>query len=206
MKKVLCLFAFFLATATSFAQNIEEVDSVYADSVSDMNYYLYEAMEAQRVTEICGVKFGTSYETAKRILENKYGDAEYDYSHSKQIITFNNKNYAGIYFDAIHFLFQSDGHKTYMNCCIFIIDTNTAEEAKKKREILHQRLSEKYYMETRTDDNGFKYYLGGLSPLDNRYAFYIDVLKYGREVARNHHYPYAARLYYGPYDYVKEEF
>ncbi len=204
MKKVLCLFAFFLATAPSFAQNIEEVDSVYADSVSDMSYYLYEAMEAQRVTEICGVKFGTSYETAKRILENKYGDAEYDSSHSKQTIVFKNKKYAGIYFDSIHFLFQSDGYKTYMNGCIFAIHVNTVEEAKKMRDFLHQRLSEKYYMEKGIDDNGFKYYFGGISPLVNTSAFTIGIVKFS-EIAKNIT-PYAARLYYGPYDYVKEEF
>ena len=72
MKKLFCLFAFIFALTPSFAQNEENRDSVTISK-------FFKELEAQRVTEICGVKFGTSYEDAKRILENKYGEAEYDY-------------------------------------------------------------------------------------------------------------------------------
>lgn len=200
MKKIFCLFAFILALTPLFAQSDEPLDSVAL-----MNYFR-EKLEAQIVTEICGVKFGTSYETANEMLENKYGRPEYDYTHSKQTITFKHKSYAGINFDTIHFLFQSDGYRTYMNGCVFILDANTAEEAKEKRELLYKRLSEKYYMEDRTDENGFKYYIGGISPVDvNDAAFVINIIKYNKELAKLYN-PYAARLMYGTYDYVKEEF
>ena len=199
MKKLFCLFAFIFALTPSFAQNEENRDSVTISK-------FFKELEAQRVTEICGVKFGTSYEDAKRILENKYGEAEYDYKHSKESLTFANKTYAGISFDTILFLFQSDGYRTYMNGCVFAIDSNTAEDAKEKRELLYNRLSGKYYMDDRIDKNGFKYYIGGFSPInENDAAFIIDIVKYDADVAKKYN-PYAARLMYGRYNYVKEEF
>lgn len=200
MKRIFCLFALILALTPSFAQNEEPMDSVAL-----MNF-IREKMESQIVTEICGVKFGTSYEVAKEMLENKYGSSEYDFTHSKQTISFKNKKYAGIIFDTIHFLFQSDGYRTYMNGCVFILDANTAEEAKEKRDLLYKRLSEKYFMVEETDKNGFKYYIGGISPLNSDdFAFVINVIKYDKELAKLYN-PYAARLMYGTYDYVKEEF
>lgn len=53
MKKIFCLFAFMFALTPSFAQNEENRDSV---TISNF----YKELEAQKVTEICGVKFGTS--------------------------------------------------------------------------------------------------------------------------------------------------
>lgn len=200
MKKLFCLFALLLATSPSFAQNEEPIDSI------DLTNDFQEWIEEQRVTEICGIKFGTSYETAQSILENKYGEAEYDYTHSKQTLTFKNKRYAGFRFDTIHFLFQSDGYRSYMNGCVFILDAYSTEEAKEKRDKLYNRLHEKYYMQERIDKNGFKYYLGGISPVDdNEAAFVINVIKYDKDLAKQF-YPYSARLMYGTYDYVKEEF
>lgn len=199
MKKIFCLFAFMFALTPSFAQNEENRDSV---TISNF----YKELEAQKVTEICGVKFGTSYEDAKRILENKYGEAEYDYNHSKQTIKFKYKNYAGISFDTILFFFQSDGYRTYMNGCAFAIHANTAEDAKEKRERLYNRLSDKYYMDDGIDKRGFKYYIGGISPInENNAAFIIDIVKFDADVAKKYT-PYAARLKYGSYNYVKEEF
>lgn len=199
MKKIFCLFAFMFALTPSFAQNEENRDSV---TISNF----YKELEAQKVTEICGVKFGTSYEDAKRILENKYGEAEYDYKHSKESLKFANKTYAGISFDAIFFLFQSDGYRTYMNGCVFAIDANTAEDAKEKRDGLYNCLSGKYYMDDGIDKNGFKYYIGGISPINENYAaFIIDIVKLDKDLAKKYN-PYIARLKYGRYNYVKEEF
>ena len=38
----------------------------------------------------------------------------------KTKIYYRNENYAGILFDRIIFLFQSDGYKSYMNGCVFM--------------------------------------------------------------------------------------
>lgn len=74
-----------------------------------------------------------------------------------------------------------------------------AEDAKKKRDYLHKVLSDKYFMIARIDDNKFKFYNGGTSPLnDEEWGFLIDVYHEGRF--------WCARLFYGPFNYIKEEF
>ncbi len=160
--------------------------------------------ERQRVKEICGIPFGSSYENTKEILENKYGYP--DYNPDKTVISYRNKTYGGITFDAIHFLFQSDGIYSYLNGCVFILSANSLGEAKMKQKMLHEKLSEKYIMSDGTDDNGNLYYIGGYSPIPNDGAgFSIEILKYDSELAKRFK-PYAARLVYGRYNFVKEEF
>ena len=159
--------------------------------------------ERQRVKEICGVPFGSSYEKTKEILENKYGYP--DYNPDKTMITYDHKTYGGITFDKIQFLFQSDRTHSYLNGCVFILSAKSLDEAKMKQEMLHEKLSEKYIMYDRTDENG-KYYIGGYSPISNDEAgFNIDILKFNSKIAKDF-YPYAARLFYGRYNFVKEEF
>ena len=86
--------------------------------------------ERQTVREICGIPFGSSYEKAKEVLENKYGT--FTYLSDRNTIVYDNKSYAGIYFDKIYILFQSDGYKSYMNGCIFILEANSLNDAKDK--------------------------------------------------------------------------
>lgn len=184
------------------ADNIRSFDDV--ESYKSFEERLEEERKKQTVREICGVPFGSSYDEAKRILESKYGYPEY--YPDRTTISYKNKNYAGLNFDAIHFLFQSDGHKSYMSGCIFIMNANSLSEAKAKQDILYKKLSEKYLMLDGVDSNGSKYYYGGYSPLeDGSLAFTIDILKYDDKLSKLF-YPYAARLTYGRYDYVKEEF
>ncbi len=159
--------------------------------------------QTQTVKEICGIPFGSSIEEAKTILENKYGYPEY--SPDKMVITYKNKSYAGIRFDTIHFLFESDGVHSFMNGCAFLLNAETLKEAKKKRDMLYEKLNEKYYMISDKDENGNTYYVGGYAPIGDGCAFVINILKYEKEVARFYN-PYAARLMYGAYKYVKEEF
>ena len=65
---------------------------------------------------ICGVDFGSSYESAKSILENKFGKAEIEKNNE---ICYFDREYAGYKFYAIWFSFQSDGYNTYFNGCFF---------------------------------------------------------------------------------------
>lgn len=169
-----------------------------------MNNQLEKQKEGQTVREICGVPFGSSYEKARAMLENKYGTPEYYPDHS--VISYKNKTYAGILFDDIIFLFQSDGIHSYMNGCAFVLDAKSLSDAKKKQELLYKVLSDKYILVENTDDNGNKIYLGGFPPTpDDHIAFSIGIMKYDGDVAKHSH-PYAARLIYGRYNYVKEEF
>lgn len=166
--------------------------------------YIMDIKEKQTVKEICGVPFGSSYEKTREMLENKYGYPEY--YPDRTVITYKNKTYAGYVFDSIHFLFQSDGVHSYLNGCVFIKDAKSLSEAKKNQETLFKELSKKYVVRDGTDSNGNKFYYGGYSPTpDDGFGFSIEILKYDRDLARIYT-PYAARLMYGRYNYVKEEF
>lgn len=157
--------------------------------------------ERQTIKEICGIPFGSSYEKAEEVLKNKYG--EKSYLSDKTKIYYRNENYAGILFDNIIFLFQSDGYKSYMNGCVFILEANSLRQAREKLEILYKKLRNKYDMKEGEDDNGNKYYYGGHSPVPfDGIGFVIEIIKYDNRPSI----PYAARLMYGRYNYVKEEF
>jgi hypothetical protein len=169
-----------------------------------VNYIMDVRKEEQTVKEICSVPFGSSYEKTREILENKYGYPEY--SPDRTVITYKHKSYAGFMFDSIHFLFQSDGIHSYLNGCVFIMDAKSLSDAKKKQEMLYKKLSDKYFMLDDTDSNGNKFYYGGYPPTpDDGVGFSIEILKYDSDLARLYS-PYAARLAYGRYNYVKEEF
>ena len=156
--------------------------------------------ERQTVKEICGIPFGSSYEKSKEVLENKYGT--YSFLSDKTKIIYENKTYAGISFDDILFLFQSDGYKSYLNGCVFVIKANSLRDAKDKRDLLYRKLSWKYEIKEGIDENGNKYYYGGHSPIPfDGWGFTIEIIKYSTSANS-----YAARLMYGRYNYVKEEF
>lgn len=184
MKKILLSLLLFLASEFAFAQ----YDSLEADSV---------AGELDYTASICGVDFGTDFETAKTILENKFG-RESAYAENYEL-RFRNKAYAGVFFNDLIFGFQSDSNDTYFNKCVLCIEAKDAEDAKKKRDYLHKVLRDKYFIVARIDDNKFKFYNGGTSPLnDEDWGFFIDVYHEGKY--------WCARLFYGPFNYVKEEF
>lgn len=148
---------------------------------------------------ICGVTFGQSYSTAETLLENKFGKP--NYLSDKNTIIYDSKNYGGVFFSTIYFDFQySSMGYSYFNKCIFIIDCVSAQEAKNKRDELKEIFERKYgKTDVAYDEDGFAYFKGGTSPVDPlKYGFYIDIIK------KQH--SYAARVVYGPYNYVNEEF
>ena len=156
--------------------------------------------ERQTVREICGIPFGSSYEKAEEVLDNKYGSSSY--LSDKNTIIYLNKSYGGILFDRIMFLFQSDGYKSYMNGCVFVLEATSLSDAKEKCDRLYRNLSLKYDIVEGVDDNGNKFYYGGRSPVPFGIGFSIDIIKYDNKSKNS----YAARLMYGQYNYVKEEF
>lgn len=176
---------------------------VAADMMSEsIKEIINERKERETIREICGIPFGSSYETAREILENKYGEPEKDLS-DKTTITYQRKSYAGFLFDRIIFLFQADAHKSYLNGCIFILEAKSLNDAEKKQKMLYEELSSKYTINVTFDDDKNIVYRGGYSPIEfEKYGFAIDIIKYDNELLA----PYSARLRYGRYDYVKEEF
>ncbi len=185
-----------------------EIVSSFLGEEGGLNKFWECIYNANTITEICNVPFGSTYEKAKGILMNKYGDYEHLYS-NKDDIVYKNKNYAGVDFNSMHFMFNSDGTRSYFSGAIFAIDCKTKSEAIKTKEILHGILSKRYIGFSKYDYEGEYLSMGGLPPIPTKrnYGFgvRIDILDYGK-VGTDLGTPYAVRLMYGPYDYVKEEF
>jgi len=176
-------------------------DYTEKDLRKELDEEFKQEWERQTVKEICGIPFGSSYEKTKEVLENKYGTPS-RYS-DRNTIVYIDKSYAGISFDKILFMFQSDGYKSYFNGCVFAIETKTLGQAKEKRDMLYGKLRWKYDITDGIGEDGIKYYYGGHSPIPfGGYGFKIDIVKFSDKSGL----PYAARLLYGAYNYVTEEF
>lgn len=199
--------------------NLASKDSLnmYKDSLPVFNFTdsIEANLKKEQITAIGGIPFGISREKALPVLRNKYG-TEYYLSDNKGAV-FRNIKYAGVDFNSVHFLFQSDGINSYFNACIFILDAKTKKEAIDKQEEMRELLSKKYDLSSFKDDNGFDLYVGGVSPLWNgrwksfleggyEGAVHIDIINYDEELARNAGFEYSVRVIYGPFNYVKEEF
>ena len=81
-----------------------------------------------------------------------------------------------------------------------------ANDAKSKRDYIWSIAKGKYTAwHEGTDKNGFKYYESGISPKGGglNTGFIVDVVKYDKAFDGCY---YCARIMYGPYNYVKEEF
>lgn len=178
------------------------VNGIFAQT-ADSTEILNRVREKYAIREICGIPFGTDYKKVKDILYNKYGYP--DYNPDKMHVVYYNKIYGGIEFNSIHFMFQSDGYKSYMNCVVFIIEVDNLREARKIQNRLKEKLEEKYILFSEDDENGNKIWSGGLSPVDEmKSGFVIRIMKYDKSLNTKH--SYFVRLNYGPYNYVKEEF
>lgn len=145
-----------------------------------------------RVTEICGVKFGSSYISAKYILEARYGECDIDDEDGD--ILFLSKEYGGINFDIIGFRFNS----SLLNHVLFTILCETIEEARSARDIIAEMLKKQYTLTQKKDHNGEIAFWGGSSPLNpDEYGFFVAIDR----VEGFENYPYGALLCFGPYGY-----
>lgn len=197
MKKVFLIGLLCLSALVGYTQEEEDWQ------VGSPKYY--EWLDRQTCKDVCGVRFGVSYETAKDMLNKKFGEPSYLLTDENSII-YQYKSYGGISFSSICFYFQRDGLYSYMNQCVMTIDCKTANDAKNKRDYIWSIAKGKYATWNEgTDKNGFKYYESGISPKDGglNTGFVVDVVKYDKAFDG---YYYCARIMYGPYNYVKEEF
>lgn len=196
MKKFLTILFLCLAFIPVKAQEDEPIDSALLLSI------IKETVEKQIIKEICNVPFGTSIENAHRILTNKYGKPD---SETHNAIIYLRQYYAGFFFDSIVFSFQSDGTNTYFNDCKMIIGKKTRKAANEAMESLYTILSEKYISEEKVNKDGEKYYSGALSPTGDNVGYRIIIMDSSKsELTGNQ--PYQTILWYGAYDYIKEEF
>lgn len=148
---------------------------------------------------ICGVDFGSSYESAKTILEGKFGKAD---SYENNKLYYYDREYAGFGFDAIIFTFQSDGYNTYFNDCFFGCKFTDITLAKQFHNILLTKLCAKYsYPRIGADENGLPWAIGGKSPVSGyEPGYHLFMEKDDKDKS------YYVCLDYGPYNYVNEEF
>lgn len=200
MKKYIIITLMSFLCFGSYAQYNDEA---FADTTATDSAAIVDLIRTQVVERICGIEFGTSYGEAKRMLNNKYGTPDVD-DYDKQLIVYKNKKYAGIDFDFILFHFENDGNTSYMNGCLFSISAKTTAEAKQKREMIFNKLNEKYYMKSEVDETGFKFYYGGISPLSEGPVIFLNIIKNKKDTYNCG--LYSVQLLYGPFNYVKEEF
>lgn len=215
----------------AFAQDNEQIDfqevvrkykmatpevKLLMDSLNSKIQNDYRAMQ---VKSVCGVSFGSSRESALSLLKNKYGNP--NILSTDNTIIFDNIKYGGIDFDTVYFMFQSDGKKSYLNACIFVINAKTKAKAEQIMDLYYTTLSKKYYLSSTSDENGFRCYSGGVSPLWNGHwstlldetngqnyltAVHTDVIEFDKEITTIKGILYGVRIIYGPYEYVVEEF
>lgn len=224
MKRILLLIAFVVscvsinAQDSQFEQARKDYQSATQEERKKMDEFfqpLEEKWHIQQVKTIGGVPFGITHEKAEKMLENKFGRAAYN--PSSTTLTYNKVKYAGYDFDAIHFLFQSDGLKSYLNGCVFIINTKDLQDAVEKEKYVAEKLLSKYQLFEDRDNNGNITHGGGISPLwDGKWntldvekygvAIHTDILIYNKELVELYEFPYAVRIIYGPYNYIQEEF
>ena len=182
MKQVLLIFTVLLIYTSAFAQN-----KVSADSTN---------RESQRITEICGVKFGASYKSALDTLIYTLGKP--DITSENNSIFYRDKSYEGIVFDSIYFIFVSDGQNANLSTCFFYYNTDKEKDARDTFRLICETLSQKYELtQIESSDESIDFYVGGLSPIDDSRGFSIGLNK----VLGTH---YSVSLCYGPYEFVKE--
>ena len=177
MKKILIAL---MLVIPLFANSQEESNLVSKDSLNkdslpalDLVGSIETNLKKEQIKSIGGIAFGISQEKALPILRNKYGREE-SFSDNKDIV-FKNIKYAGVDFNSVHFLFQSDGINSYFNTCIFILDAKTRKEAIAKQKEMKDILSQKYDFSSFEDDNGFDLYAGGVSPLwDGHWKSFVN--------------------------------
>ena len=223
MKKIIFLLAFIALYINANAQEgtLEQAKKTYLNATPEERVKmdslfqpLADDLQKQQVKTIGGIPFVISHEKAEEMLLNKFGMPEYN--PSSTTLSYKNIKYAGRDFDAVHFLFQSDGINSYLNSCIFIVNANSLADAMEKEKNIAEKLLSKYKLYEEKDTNGIPVYSGGISPQwDGRWntvdvdlfcGVHTDIIKYESKLAKIYNIPYAVRIVYGPYDYVNEEF
>ena len=224
MKRNLLLFFLLILTIGMYAQkfDLEKMQKKYRSasneekaSMDSIYQTVANKMVKEQVKVICGIPFGISLDKAEPMLRNKFGSS--NCTSTSMGLAFRNVKYGGRDFDSVHFLFQSDGFKSYFNACIFVINANSLTNAIEKEKNVVNTILGKYTLYESKDSNGYPIHGGGMSPLwDGHWAsldfnehgngVHTDIIKYDTKVTKVFDFPYAVRIIYGPYNYVKEEF
>lgn len=128
------------------------------------------------ISEVCGVKFGTSFNEAKNILNKRYGIPS-RVTDDGTLIAYEGKNYDGKVFDQLYFVFEKEDNFGF-DVAVLSIACRTKNDAEKERDNIADLFKEKYNLDKRKNISGDIVYYGGTSPLNNKgYGFRIEIYK-----------------------------
>ena len=182
-----------------------EVITMTVDDGESSDAFWKRVLEANMVKGICNIPFGTSCRETRKNLEVKFGEPDFQTS-TKDNLRFVNTQYEGIQFDWMHFLFQPDG---FFNGAIFGVDCRTKSDAISIKREFHELLSKRYANFVDLDNNNDSVSYGGIAPVPTDknlgFAIRIDIVDY-KESGLISDKPYAVRIIYGPFDFIKENF
>lgn len=221
MKKILLALAIAMFTPNmgksqqTFSAEESDTASLTQEEIEEAKEKLAAALRKDQVLSIANVDFGTSRKEAERKLKKKFGNPSFLSSNNK--LYFNNVKYGGLDFDSVIFIFQSDENNSFLNCCIFIRDAKDYAQALEIEQEYADILSSKYTkVYSEVDEKGNPFHYCGFSPLwdgtlqgsfEAGVAIHTNIMKYDEDLVKEiKHSPYAVRLIYGPFNYVKEEF
>lgn len=218
MKKILLALAIAIFTP-NMGKSQQTFSAEENDTVSLSQEEIEEKILAyyrkDQVLSIANVDFGTSYKEAERKLKRKFGEPSF--LSSKNKLLFDNVKYGGLDFNSVFFIFQSDGNNSFLNGCVFLKDAKDYAQALEIEQEYADILSSKYTkVFSEVDEKGNPFHFCGFSPLwdgtiqggiEAGVAIHTNIMKYDEDLVKEiNHSPYAVRLIYGPFNYVKEEF
>ena len=94
--------------------------------------------------KIFGLKFGCSYEIAKSVLQNKYGNSD-GLLTNKNTIAYTNISYGGLYWSMVLLIFQYDGYGSYLSRIVFCTTpTKDTKQVISSREYIVGMMKDKY--------------------------------------------------------------
>ena len=131
-------------------------------------------------------------------MEKQFGSSFVDETDDAKIC-YLNKTYEGIDWDYLMFGFVGVVHDGHLNFCVLAKRFQTSAAAVRCREKLKRKMDVKFgNIEYKGEEDGFKYYLGGVNPFDeSQYGFRIAVEKEPDGI-------YSAGIWYGPYGITPE--
>lgn len=185
------------------------IDSLYVDYTNEN--------KQQQIFSICDIPFGSPRSYALDVLLNKFGSAAITSTHPA--ITLEKVKYAGIKFDTVHFIFQTQGENSFLSGCMFVMRAKNRSQARLHIQKLYDAISGKYNLSSKTDKNKLSTYRGGISSLwnGNWFELYTDIFRtyhdaikietidYGEELKEETGFRYGVSLIYGPFIYVEEK-
>ena len=174
--------------------------------VKSIDKFWNTVLAQNTIKGICDVTFGASYDKAKTVLEEKFGEPD-SLSFSKDSILFRKKEYKGIRFDWMTFLFQTKGKESFFNGAIFGIDCKSKSDAIRIKREFHELLSERYANFLDLDNGNHFESCGGFAPVltDKNLGFAIRIeLVENKESDLIFDKTYAVHIIYGPFDFVKK--